>query len=462
MLDPFSIAAIASTGVNLLGGMLGNKTNKQQEGAINAAARGFEHTSKDVLDLQRGIYNDQLARLDQLRQQYGSTMPPNLLNMIPQLENFVLSGEMTPDQANAYLVEQSAAMGVKPPRELVEKQYETLNQLQRIGTEGGLTAMDKAQLEEIRGQVAADEKAARGALQQQAAERGITGSGMELAGRMMAQQGAAERGSKMATDVAALAQKRAMDALAQTGQLSTNMRGQDVQEQMDRANALDAIAKFNAQMKGQTELANVDARNRAQAANLAAKQDILNRNVEQRNAQRMMPITFAQQDYENKQKQLAGLRDVAGMQGQAGQAFGNQASAQLNAAAELAKQQTANAATVAQNKSKNTSGVLGSIGKLVGGIFSHEDTKTDIKPMGDEDISAILDQLVPRSFKYKGPEFGPPGPMSGVIIEEMGPAAKEHLLSPDGEVIESKKATSLALAALANLNDRVGKLEGAK
>lgn len=466
--------ALIPAAASIIGGLVSDRSNKRAAEATNAQ-----------YDAARQIAAISAQRSQQLMDYFKGQVPPNLINLIPQLEDAVVAGEMTPEQAQNFLIERSQAEGVTPPPELVAAQFDSLSSLQKIAKEGGLTAMDRAQLDDIRQQVAGEEKANRQAIMTNAAERGVAGSGLEMANRLISQQGAAERSAKMGTDVAALAQQRALNALAQSGQLAGQMRGQDVEEQMNKARAMDAIAQFNANVRNQTEASNVAARNAAQAANLQNRQNIINQNIAQRNQMKLMPIQLTQQQFQNQDAINKNMLASFGMGTQAQTA----ASAGAMDAGRLGLAQS-DAITKGNQNTMNT--ILGGIqgaaqgglfdfgkkpsgGIPVGGwsgtagdsnyadnpqnIYSMAETKSEIRHVSDEEARALMDQLVPRKFRYKDPAMGE-GQWTGVVIDEMGPEAKEAMV--EGDTINPKKAISMALAGLASVNDRLSKLEGAK
>lgn len=80
-----------------------------------------------------------------------------------------------------------------------------------------------------------------GANEQRMAERGMAGSGAEIASNLSAQQGAIQRASNAGLQTAADSRTRALRALEGYGNMATNVRGQDLK----RADAQDAINRLN-------------------------------------------------------------------------------------------------------------------------------------------------------------------------------------------------------------------------
>lgn len=218
------------------------------------------------------------------RRRFDDIQMPTLDEMKVKLSEAVNAGQMTPEEAETYLLEASAQEQVKTDPRLREAQMKALSQLEGVA-DGGLTVGDRGDLQRIQGEAAAAEKGQRDAILQNAQSRGVAGSGMELASQLMAQQGAASRASQQGFDVAKQAQARALEAMLQSGQLGGNIRSQDFGEQSKLAEARDAISRFNTQNKQAVNMANVDARNAAQLRNVNTAQDVANRNQDVRNQQ---------------------------------------------------------------------------------------------------------------------------------------------------------------------------------
>jgi len=222
--------------------------------------------------------------LNAARRRFDDIQMPTLDEMKVKLSEAVNAGQMTPEEAETYLLEASAQEQVKTDPRLREAQMKALSQLEGVA-DGGLTVGDRGDLQRIQGEAAAAEKGQRDAILQNAQSRGVAGSGMELASQLMAQQGAASRASQQGFDVAKQAQARALEAMLQSGQLGGNIRSQDFGEQSKLAEARDAISRFNTQNKQAVNMANVDARNAAQLRNVNTAQDVANRNQDVRNQQ---------------------------------------------------------------------------------------------------------------------------------------------------------------------------------
>lgn len=246
---------------------------------------------------------------DALRQaiaEFSNVRIPSPEEMKVKLQELVQQGVISPEQAEAVLVNGSNFENVSTDPRLRAAQLGALNQLQDISEGGGMTDIDRARTRDIQDTFETENRGAQGAIMEDAKRRGTYGSGVELANRALAGQAAAGRASRAGTDVAAEAQKRAMEAILQTGNLSGNIRSQDYGEAAKKAAAMDEIAKFNAANKQGVINTNVAARNNAQAANLGEKQRVADTNTALTNQNRIRNADLIQKNFENKMQIAAG------------------------------------------------------------------------------------------------------------------------------------------------------------
>lgn len=146
---------------------------------------------------------------------------------------------------NAMMINDAAVNSLDPTAR--NAQLDALGQISNIYKQGGMTAIDKSRLQKIQDSAATQARGAREAIAQNAAMRGIGGSGLELAQSLQGQQAASDTAARQAIDVNSAAQQRALDAMQATGQLGGQISAQDLQ----RATAQDEIQKFNAGIRQQ-------------------------------------------------------------------------------------------------------------------------------------------------------------------------------------------------------------------
>jgi len=186
--------------------------------------------------------------------------------VIPQL-----MGELNPEAEQMVELGPSQMEEVSVDEALKQKQMDALNQISEVA-EGGLTEADQAAARQMQRQVEQSNTARQKAILNEMAQRGVMGSGIELAQRMGAAQQAAEQQQSAQDALIQQAQQRALQAMGQQGSMAGSIRSQDFGEQSAKARASDEIARANVMNQIGMQQRNVSARNQAQMANLQAKQ----------------------------------------------------------------------------------------------------------------------------------------------------------------------------------------------
>jgi hypothetical protein len=215
----------------------------------------------------------QLAELNKLPTPSAASLT------LPQLEQFVSAGILTPEEAQSYLVKSNAYDKVGSDNAGMESELATLGELQNIVNSGGADAEEQASVQRILNKLGTSEAGDNAAILTDASRRGVANSGMTMAARLAANQNSATNANQNALDVAAAEEARNLSALTAKGQLGGQVQGQQYAAAGNRANAANAIAQFNAQQQQEIEKMNVGENNAAKAANLANAQDISNKNV---------------------------------------------------------------------------------------------------------------------------------------------------------------------------------------
>jgi len=285
-MDPLTIGLIGGSALAGIGGsiMAGNA----QRDAAKSAERTARAAQQLLLDTPMATIEEQELVLGQLAQ----------------------IGELTPEMLQALELGPSEMEGVSTDPRLAATQMQALEQLAGL-SEGGLSEADIAALEQTRRSVEGSQEARQEAILQDMQQRGIGGAGAELAMRLAATQGAADRQNQASLDVTRQAQARALQALAQQANLAGQVRSQEFGEQSDIARAQDAIREFNLRNQQRVQDSNVAARNQAQAANLSTAQEIANRNVGLMNQQQQFNKGLIQQQFQNEMQRRGGAANMA-------------------------------------------------------------------------------------------------------------------------------------------------------
>lgn len=237
------------------------------------------------------------------------------------LEAPELVGEFIPELAGfEEMLQGTAFEDIETAPELESAQMQALSTLQEKVDEGGLTAQEEAELNQIMRSAKGEEQAAQQRVLQSMAERGMLGSGQELAARLGASQSAMQDAATQAEQLAAIKAQSELDAVNRLAQMGGQIREQSFGEQAQQAAAKDAIERFNVQQK----TANVDRMNQARMMNLQARQQKADEAARLRNQQQMYNKQLIQQQFQN---QLARAGGVAQQMNVGAQMMGQQAAA---------------------------------------------------------------------------------------------------------------------------------------
>lgn len=262
------------------------------------------------------------------------------------------------------------------------------------------------------------EAAAKQAMALAASNPGVS-PGMAL---RMAQNQASDQALAVNQQAAALRAQEQLGAQAQLGQTLQGMRGQDIAQEQAAAGhgAQQAAGQFQAAMQ-----------NEAVQNQLIQYYTELGYDVDAAAAQAQMALEQA------RLQQYLGEQGISVQQGQL----------------DLMRR--------GQNMGI-VGGAIGALGALGAGALQWSDrrTKQDIKPATKEALE-MLDKLEPSSWKYKDKKHGE-GEWSGVMAQDLARSkmGRSMLIEKDGYMaIDSKKALSAALSALAAMRQREKMME---
>jgi hypothetical protein len=245
---PVNTAIIAGVGGVAAGGLLGQYLAGQQAGALASS--------------------NKLQALATIAQ--GLNPPPEIGSITYQQYaapiDYELAGTLNPEQ-----LKQTELRNILRNEQARQAQLDVLGKYQDL-SQTGLSAIDRAALSEIQNQIATQERGQREAILQNMAQRGLSGSGTELAANLLAGQSAAQRASQMGMGQAAQAQQSRLQALSNVSQIGQGLEATDYERAAQQAQASDVINQFNTQNKIS-----------AQAQNLANKQEVMNLTNQQKN-----------------------------------------------------------------------------------------------------------------------------------------------------------------------------------
>jgi len=271
---------------------------------------------------------DRAAMLqEQAMQEWIKINIPDVESQKIVLDKFIQQGIIDPILEKAIEQDPSEFSKIVSSSENLAAQRRALAEIEKLGLEGGLRLQDKATIQDamLEGQV--KDRANRMAISDEMARRGLGGSGFEVASKLQGQQATADRDAQNRLSVAAKAQDRALQALMQSGELSTQYRNQDFQQQAAKAAAQDSINRFNTANSQDVMSKNTALQNRAMEANLAQKQKTADQNTALSNYEQEYNKGVAQRRFENETKIAAGktgqLNNQAGLAIDQGKNAGN-------------------------------------------------------------------------------------------------------------------------------------------
>lgn len=285
-----------------------------------------------LLDILTGGKSDEAAdALKRAEAYFGNVKLPTAQELtLPELQKYVQMGILTPAEAQAVLIQGNAYNDIQNDQGATEAQQDTLSKLKAIAEAGGMTPQMKARLTEALDQVATTTRGTNAAISDQFAQRGIPSSLMAEAAMRSEAADAARNANLTATQAAGDAEARALEALANEGNLATTMRGQTYQQGADKAAAENAIRQWNAGTATNTNEANAGRQMQSNIYNTTTGQNVADQNVNLGNQRTYYNAAIPQQMYNNAMNKAAGQAGAAQRYGDLIQSQGGQ-NAAINA-----------------------------------------------------------------------------------------------------------------------------------
>ena len=226
---------------------------------------------------------------------------------LPQLQQYVQAGLMTPAEAQTYLQQNNALATENVPQTGTAAQVAALNQLSGIANAGAAgTPVEQAQIQQAINQMNTAVGGQRGAIEQAAQARGTPAGLVQaaLANQTVGQN--AQQANANALQAQSQAYQTALNAMTQGGALGGQLQGQQNTQANTVANATNAMQQFNAQNQQNASEANAARRNSANLTNLQNKQDISNQNTGLTNQRTVYNTGVPQQVFNNAMQKASG------------------------------------------------------------------------------------------------------------------------------------------------------------
>jgi hypothetical protein len=201
-------------------------------------------------------------------------------------EKYQAVGELTPEIEQAISVDPTELQKVTTDPRFQQAQMQALANLENKAKQGGLDLSGQATLEGIKMDLAREARGKNAAIQQEMRQRGLGGSGSELAARLAATQASADQAGQQGLNLAALAQRQATENLGQMSNLARQMQQDELSRKSDAARAQDMIKQSNANLASGVQMRNVASKNRAQELDVGYQRNVAQLNTGLTNTQR--------------------------------------------------------------------------------------------------------------------------------------------------------------------------------
>jgi len=314
--------------------------------ALGNIIGGFLGANASKMD--RSKAKDMAKQALQYYQDIG--LPPDYSKQLV-LQEFQRQGIYTPEleQDLSDTLQESQVAKIQEDPALRQAGLQALQMMQARG-KVGLSAEDRAALNQVRQETQRDAEAKRQQIMQQMQARGMGGAGAELASQLQAAQSAADQAATGSSNLMAQAQQRALEALGQSSSMAQQMRSQDFNINEAKARAIDERNRMLLENSIARQRANVGALNTAQQANLKEQQRIADANVQQANEEKRRQMEAKQAQYGQKLNWAAG------------------ASGQASGLSDYYAKQAEAKAQQQKDTAKGIGGLVDSGAKLLGGL----------------------------------------------------------------------------------------------
>lgn len=265
-----------------------------------------------ITDFLTGGANSQAEdALNKALAAYSGVNTPGIQDLtLPELQQYVQAGILTPEQAQAVLQQSNAYNDINVDPTARKASIDALTKLQDIGDSGGMDDTERAKLAQIQSQENQTLGSQRSSILDQMDQRGIPSSLMGVAEQLGAAGQDAEQAHQDALSANADASTRALQALEASGNLGNQISGQQFSEQAQKAAAQNAIDQWNAANATTVNLNNAQLRTNANAANLSNEQNIANTNTQNTNARTSYNANLPQQIFADQMAKAAGEAGV--------------------------------------------------------------------------------------------------------------------------------------------------------
>lgn len=243
---------------------------------------------------------------------------------LPELQQYIEAGVVTPAQAESYLQKQNAYNNEVVPQTGTQAQIEALNQLSKVADAGAQgTPEEQAQMANAMAQMNTAIGGQEGAIEQGMQARGVPAALVQAAlkEQQVGQQG--QNAYLAAVNAQGQMYQNALNALSQKGSVGQALQGQQNTQANTVAQAQNAMQQFNAQNQQQNSQFNAANTQAANMANAANKQQVANNNTGLSNARTQynaqVPQTVFQDQLQKASGQAGAFQNLGNLEQQQGQ-----------------------------------------------------------------------------------------------------------------------------------------------
>lgn len=402
------------------------------------------------------------------------------------IEYYEVTGKFTPELFEAALLDRTLLEDIERDPQLVRDQLKIIETKKRRIEEGGLTAQERAEMDQILRETERQNRAQQETIGARLRERGAAGGPVEAIMRLRGQAQAADTASEQAFKTAALGATSRLQEEATLSDMLTRMSKEDFATKEARARAQAERERLNVGLRNQVNIANVQARNLAQQQALANQQRIAEQNVALRNAITQQNIAARQQVLENQMNKARLLSGAAKTQAGALEqeaarkaaeqsakwgAIGSIADAAIGTGTAIFTGMPSSAPTSGeyigqvnpQNYNlENYAAQLGQSAALptMSAFASDKNLKKEVK-QSKKYVDEMLEKLKPYTFKYKNSKYGE-GDRVGIMAQDLERSKMGKMLvknTPEGKAIDVKNAIGAVMASQARIMEKLKKLE---
>lgn len=258
-----------------------------------------------------GANDDAIEALKKAQAAIAAIPTPTAKDLQLVLQPLVQQGIITPESYSTILEQPSEFLNINIDQTARNAEVAALSQMQDIAGEGGRDAEFRAAMNDATNQANTQMQGQTGAILQNAAERGALNSNMTTAAQIANAYSGNANLANSGVNAAAAAEQRALQAIAESANLGGQLNQQDYSQAAQKAQAMDAINRYNAQnSQGQANM-NTQTQNLAQAQNLDLSQQVAQYNNQIKNQQAQYNAQLPQQVFQNQLAKASAMNGVA-------------------------------------------------------------------------------------------------------------------------------------------------------